>query len=101
MTIRKSYARSQMTVLTVLVFRPESVSYERSRRATAAKFRHFSARAFFETIISCFPVFPGSQVIKMVRFPVFPGSQAIKSVGFPVFPRSLRPKSHNYKINLT
>ena len=66
-----------MTVLTVLVFGPESVSYERSRRETAAKFHHFWARAFFEIIIHDFPVFPGSQVIKMVRFPVLPGSQVI------------------------
>ena len=35
---------------TVLVFGPESVSYERSRRETAAKFHHFSARVFFVKI---------------------------------------------------
>ena len=34
----------------VLVFGPESVSYERSRRETAAKFHHFSARVFFVKI---------------------------------------------------
>ena len=77
-----------MTVSTVLVFGPELVSYERSRRETAAKFHHFSARVFFEIIIPCFPVFPGSQVIRMVRFPVFPGSQVIRMVRFPVFPGS-------------
>ena len=37
----------QNVTLTVLVFGPESVSYERSRRETAAKFHHFSARVFF------------------------------------------------------
>ena len=78
----------QNVTLTVLVFGPESVSYERSRRETAAKFHHFSARVFFEIIISCFPVFPGSQVIIMVRLPVFPGSQVIKMDRFPVFPGS-------------
>ena len=74
-----------MAVLTVLVFGPESVSYERSRRETATKFHHFSARAFFEIIIPCFPVFPGSRLIKMPRFLVFPGSQVIKIVCFPFF----------------
>ena len=39
-----------MTVLTVLVFGPESVSYERSCCETAAKFDHFSTRIFFEII---------------------------------------------------
>ena len=37
----------QIATLTVLVFRPESVSYERSRRETAAKFNHGSARSVF------------------------------------------------------
>ena len=47
MTITKYDARSHMTVLTVLVFGPESVSYERSRRETAAKLHHFcGARCF-------------------------------------------------------
>ena len=48
MTIKKSYARSHVS--TVLVFGPELVSYERSRRETAAKFHHFSARIFFVKI---------------------------------------------------
>ena len=67
----------QIITLTVLVSGPESVSYERSRRETATKSNHFSARVFFEIIVRYFPVFPGSQVIKMVRFPVIPGSQVI------------------------
>ena len=50
MTIEKYDARSHMTILTVLVFGPESVSYESSRRETAAKFHHFSARVFFVKI---------------------------------------------------
>ena len=37
----------QHDTLTCLVFGPESVSYERSRRETAAKFHHCSARVFF------------------------------------------------------
>ena len=86
-----------MTVLTVLVFGPELVSYERSRRETAAKFHHFSARVFFE-IISCFPVFPSSQVIKMTHFPVFPGSQVIKMVRFPVFPGSQAIKPVGFPV---
>ena len=40
----------QNVTLTVLVFSPESISYERSRRETAAQFYHFSARAFFVKI---------------------------------------------------
>ena len=43
-------------------------------------------RVFFEIMISRFPVFPGSQVVKMVGFSVFPGSQAIQIACFPVFP---------------
>ena len=39
MTINKYDAISQMTVLTVLVFGPESVSHERSRIKIAAKIR--------------------------------------------------------------
>ena len=35
---------------TVLVFGPESVSYERSRRENRAKFHEISARVFFEKI---------------------------------------------------
>ena len=40
----------EKVTLTVLVFGPESVSYERSRRETAAKFHIFSARAFLVKI---------------------------------------------------
>ena len=43
-------ARSHATVLSVLVFGPESVSYERSRREIRAKFHEISARVFFEKI---------------------------------------------------
>ena len=45
------YARSHiMTVLSVSVFGPESVSYERSRRENRAKFHEISARVFFVRI---------------------------------------------------
>ena len=54
MTINKYEAISQMTVLTVLVFGSESVSYERSRREIAAKFHHFAARVFLKVIIHRF-----------------------------------------------
>ena len=50
MTMKKYDARSHMTVSTVLVFGPESVSYERSRCEIATKFNHFPARVFFEII---------------------------------------------------
>ena len=50
MTIQKYDARSHMTVSTVLVFGPESVSYERSQRETAAKFNHVPERVFFVKI---------------------------------------------------
>ena len=39
-----------MTVLSVSVFGPESVSYERSRRENCAKFHEISARVFFVRI---------------------------------------------------
>ena len=45
------YTVHQKCILgTVLVFGPEAVSYERSRRETAATFYHFSARVFFVKI---------------------------------------------------
>ena len=93
-------------VSTVLVFGPESVSYERSRRETAAKFHHFSARVFFVkisksqdsmiyTIFSFFRI----HIPKMDSFanvsvtrpgrpsdpPARHGSQVIKLVRVPVF----------------
>ena len=98
MTINKYDAISQMTVLTVLVFGPESVSYERSRRETAAKFHHLLARVFFEIMIPCFPVFPGSQVIKMDRVSVFPGSQVIKMGRVSVFPGSQVLKLDRFSV---
>ena len=97
------------STLTVLVFGPESISYERSRRETAAKFHHFSARVFFEKI----PQSQYSTIYTILRFfqdtysqngffpmlcshptrpPVRPsarhGSQVIRLVCFPVFPGS-------------
>ena len=36
----------------------------------------------------CFPRFPGSQVVRMLRCPIFPGSQVIRMVGFPILPSS-------------
>ena len=78
-----------MTVLSVSVVGPESVSYERSRLKNWTNLRHCSARVFFVKIpqsqyfsISKFPGyqngsfssisrFPGSQVIKMTRLTCF------------------------------
>ena len=95
--------------LTVLVFGPESISYERSRRETAAKFHHFPAHVFFEkipqsqysmiyTILTFFRIhIPKMDSFPMLfshltRPPVRPsarhGSQVIKLVCFPVFPGS-------------
>ena len=81
-----------MTVLSVSVFGPESVSYERSRLENRTNLHHFSARGFFVQLYKypkvSISVFPSSQVIKMDRFPVFPSSQAIKTDHFPIFPGS-------------
>ena len=35
-----------------------------------------------------FPIFPSSQVVKMVRVPIFPGSQVVEMVRLPIFPGS-------------
>ena len=66
-----------MTVLSVSVFGPESVSYERSRLETAAKLHHFSARVFFEIIsksqpsmIYCISVFFRIHIPQMDSFPM-------------------------------
>ena len=96
----------EKVTLTVLVFGPESISYERSRRETAAKFHHFSARVFFVkisksqdsriyTILSFFRIhIPKMDSFPMLfshptRPPVRPsarhGSQVIKLVRVPVF----------------
>ena len=98
-----------MTALTVLVFGPESASYERSRRETAAKFHHFSARVFFaklsksqDSMIYYILVFFQEHIPKMDSFPMLfshptrppvrpsarHGSQVIRMSGFPVFPGS-------------
>ena len=67
----------QNVTLTVLVFRPELISYERSRRETAAKFHHFSARIFFvkisesqDSMIYCISVFSQGHIPKMDAFPM-------------------------------
>ena len=65
-----------MTVLTVLVFGPESASYERSRRETAAKFHHFSARIFFAKL----PKSQDSMIYYILVF--FPGTYS-KNGFFP------------------
>ena len=96
-----------MTVLPVLVFGPESVSYERSRRENRAKFHEISARVFFVRISKSqdssiyiqyqgfsgyiFPKWILSLCFSVTR-PGRPaarhGSQVIKLVRFPVFPGS-------------
>ena len=54
--------RVRLGAETVLVFGPESVSYERSRRENRTILREISARVFFGKIPkyrkSIFPVFP-------------------------------------------
>ena len=61
---------------TVLVFGPESVSYERSRRENRTILREISARVFFVKI----------QKIKKIMFPIFPGYPEIGKTQFPIFP---------------
>ena len=51
-------------IQSVSVFRPESISKERSRRETAAKFHHFSARVFFEIT----PLCQNSRIYVILRF---------------------------------
>ena len=65
-----------MTVLSVSVFGPESVSYERSRLENRTNLRHFSARVFFEKIpqsqyfsISKFPGYRNGSFSSISRFP--------------------------------
>ena len=92
-----------MTVLTVLVFGPELVSYERSRRETGARINHFSARVFFVkipqsqysmiyTILRFFRIHIPKWILSLcfsVTRPGRPsarhGSQVIKLVRVPVF----------------
>ena len=64
--------------LTVLVFGPESVSYERSRRETAAKFNHFVVRIFVEFkhgLLSSISRFPGYQNDSLSSISRIPGYQ--------------------------
>ena len=89
-----------MTVLSVSVSGPESVSYERSLLEHRTNLRHFAARVSFVKIPqSQYSVFPSSQVVKMDRFPVFPGSQAIKMDRFPIFPGSQASNPTQNQIN--
>ena len=90
-----------MSLESVLVCGPESVSYERSRRMRHANRREISARVFFVKIpqsqnsmiynikvirLACVPVFPGSLVIRMACVPIFPGSLLVRMACVPVFP---------------
>ena len=50
MCLMPMHNTTEMTLETVLVFGPESISYERSLRPKHAKMQHFSARVFFEII---------------------------------------------------
>ena len=106
---RRRHLDTQNVTLTVLVFGPELVSYERSRRETGARINHFSARVFFVkipqsqysmiyTILRFFRI----HIPKMDSFPMLfshptrppacpparHGSQVIKMTGFLVFPGS-------------
>ena len=80
---------------TVLVFGPESVSYERSQGIDRCILREISARVFFVKIQKIkknqisnisrisgnwkiqFPIFPGYEKLEKTRFPVFPGYEKI------------------------
>ena len=66
----------QNLTLTVLVFGPESVSYERSRRETAAKFYHCPARVFLKkqhSLFSSMSRFPGYHNCLFSSTSRFPG----------------------------
>ena len=94
----------QIVTLTVLVFGPESVSYERSRRETAAKFNLISARVFFVKIPQSqysmiytilrllewlvFQYFQDPKLIKWLVFQYFQVQNWIKMICVPVFPGS-------------
>ena len=74
----KERIRVRLGAETVLVFGPESVSDERSRRESRTILREISARVFFVKITKKttkirFPIFPGYQEIGKIKFPIFPG----------------------------
>ena len=76
---------------TVLVFGPESVSYERSRRENRTILREISVRVFFVKIPkygkkSYFQYFQDIRKMEKTRFPVFPGYEKLEKTRFPVFP---------------
>ena len=94
----------EKVTLTVLVFGPEWVSYERSRGMRHTKMREISARVFFVkipksqdsmiyTIFSFFRLsnwfvlqyFSVQNWVKLVRVPVFLSSKLIRMMRFPIF----------------
>ena len=81
----KKYGRSHVS--TVLVFGPESVSYERSRRAKHAKMQHFSARAFFDKIPKC----QNSMICAIFRFFRI---QVLKNVLVQICPGPAKTRAH-------
>ena len=72
---------------TVLVFGPESVSYERSRHENWTILHEISVRVFFVKIQKIiFPIFPGYGEIGKIQFPIFPGYEKLERTLFPIFP---------------
>ena len=73
---------------TVLVFGPESVSYERSRRENRTILREISARVFFVKI----PKINKNHIsnisrtweIGKIKFPIFPGYEEVEKLRFPI-----------------
>ena len=78
----KERIRVRLGAETVLVFGPESVSDERSRRENLTILREISAHVFFgknkkiRKII--FPRFPGYPEIGKIQFPIFPGYEKLE-----------------------
>ena len=73
---------------TVLVFGPESVSDERSRRENRTILREISARVFFVKI----PKIKKKHISNIsriwetwkIKFPIFPGYEEVEKLRFPI-----------------
>ena len=76
---------------TVLVFGPESVSYERSRRENRTILREISARVFFVKIPKnqqkpYFQYFQDMGKLEKSNFQYFQDRTESKKIQFPIFP---------------
>ena len=92
-----------MTVLSVSVFGPESVSYERSRLENRTNLRHFSARVFFVKIpqsqyfsISKFPGYQNGSFSSISRFPGNQNGSFSNISRIPGFQSDSKPNKQKY-----